>query len=106
MPRYDLREKSKIRCESILVAALKLASPPGGWSSLTLVGIAREAGCSHGLICHHFGSIAALRRKLVRTAIKQENFDVLTQALMAGDPEAKKMRPLLRQKAFARTLGA
>jgi AcrR family transcriptional regulator len=95
----------RVRCETILAAALKLASQPGGWNTLTLVKVAKEAHCTHGLICHHFGSAAALRRKLVRVAIKQENFDVLIQALTAGDPEAKKMRPLLRQKAFAHTLG-
>lgn len=94
----------RIRCELILSAALKLASEPGGWNKLTLVKIARECHCTHGLILHHFGSIDALKRKLVRTAIKQENFDVLIQALTADDPEAKRMRPLLRQKAFAHTL--
>lgn len=102
MPRLT----KKFRRELILAAALKLASVPGGWNSLTLVAIGKEAHCTHGLILHHFGSIAALRRTLVKIAIKQENFDVLIQALTAGDPEAKKMRPLLRQKAFAHTLGA
>lgn len=94
----------KVRCELILVSALRLASVPGGWNRLTLMGIAKEAHCTHGLILHYFGSISALRRKLVKAAIKQENFDVLVQALTAGDPEAKKMRPLLKQKAFAHTL--
>lgn len=96
----------KVRRELILVAALKVASVPGGWNTLTLVKVAKEAHCTHGLICHYFGSMAALRRKLVRTAIKQENFDVLVQAIAAGDPETKRMRPLLKQKAFAHTLGA
>lgn len=95
-----------VRCELILVAALKLASAPGGWNKLTLMSVAREAHCTHGLIFHHFGSMGALRRKMVHVAIKQENFDVLIQALVAGDPEAKRMRPLLKQKAFAHTLGA
>lgn len=96
----------RVRCELIITAALKLASRPGGWNSLTLVKIATEAHCTHGLVLHHFGSISALRRKLVRTAIKEENFDVLTQAIMAAEPEAMKMRPMLRQKAFSHTLGA
>ncbi len=97
MPRLT----PKIRCELILSHALKLASEPGGWSTLTLAKIANEVSCTHGLILHHFGSITALRRKLVKIAVKEENFDVLIQALMAGDPEAKRMEPLLRKKAFA-----
>lgn len=97
MPRLT----PKVRCELILTAGLKLASVPGGWNNLTLVKIATEAHCTHGLILHHFGSIDALRRKLVRISIKQENFDVLIQALTAADPEALRMKPLLRQKAFA-----
>jgi AcrR family transcriptional regulator len=102
MPRLKLIPR--VRMELILTAALQIASEPGGWNSLTLVKIAKQAHCTHGLVLHHFGSIAALRRKLVRTAIKQENFDVLTQALVAGDPEANRMKPLLRHKAFAHTL--
>lgn len=102
MPRLKLTPR--VRCELILTAALQLASEPGGWNALTLTKIAKQAHCTHGLVLHHFGSIAALRRKLVKTAIKQENFDVLTQALIANDPEANRMKPLLRQKAFAHTL--
>lgn len=102
MPRLKLTPR--VRMDLILTAALQIASKPGGWNSLTLTAIAKQAHCTHGLVLHHFGSIAALRRKLVKTAIKQENFDVLTQALVANDPEANRMKPLLRQKAFAHTL--
>lgn len=94
----------EVRCELILTIALRQAGEPGGWNNLTATKIAKEAHCTHGLICKYFGSMAALRRRLVRAAIKQENFDVLTQALIAADPEALKMRPMLRQKAFAHTL--
>lgn len=97
---------SKIRREIILVAAIHIASEPGGWNTLTLAKIAKHSHCTHGLISHYYGSISALRRALVHAAIKQENFDILIQALSAGDPEAKRMRPLLKQKAFAHTLGA
>lgn len=104
MPRLTLTPR--IRIEQMLAAALKIASKPGGWSALTLVGIAREAHCTHGLVIHYFGSLDALKRMLIKAAIKQENFDVLIQALVAGDPEAKRMKPLLRQKAFAHTLNS
>jgi AcrR family transcriptional regulator len=104
MPNKRQKLIPRVRMDLILTAALQLASEPGGWNNLTLVKIASKAHCTHGLVLHHFGSIAALRRKLVKTAISQENFDVLTQALVAGDPEANRMKPLLRQKAFAHTL--
>jgi AcrR family transcriptional regulator len=104
MPRLKLTPR--VRCDLIITAALELASEPGGWNQLTLVKIATKAHCTHGLILHHFKSMSALRRNLVRAAIKQENFEVLTQALMAADPEAMRMRPMLRQKAFAHTLNS
>jgi AcrR family transcriptional regulator len=102
MPRLKLTPR--VRCELIIAAALRLAARPGGWNNLTLVGIALEAECTHGLVLHHFGSMSALRRKLVKESIKQENYDVLTQAIAAGEPETHRMRPLLKQKAFAHTL--
>lgn len=96
----------KIRREMMIVAALRLASKPGGWMALTHEAIAKEAHCSYGLVHFHLGGISSVRSKLVKAAIKQENFDVLIQALTAGDPEAQKMRPLLRAKAFAHVAGA
>ena len=91
----------KIRREQILCAALRIAERPGGWAKLTITAIAQEARCSYGLVCFHLGSIGAIRRETVKAAIKNENFDALIQALIANDPEANRMKPLLKQKAFA-----
>jgi len=78
--------------EGILAAASKLASEPGGWSSLTRAGIAYEACCSPALVSHYCGSMAAVHRLLVKSAIKQENYDLLIQAVAAGHPETLKIR--------------
>jgi AcrR family transcriptional regulator len=102
MPRLT----SRVRCDLILSAALRLASEPGGWNSLTIAKVAIECHCTPGLIFHFFKSAKSLRSKVVRAAIKQENFDILIQALTAGDPEAKRMKPMLRNKAFAHTLNS
>src|ERR1700722_4989526 len=99
MPRVYM--KPRIRKQWILVAALDIAGRPGGWSELTAVGIAREAKCTPGLVFHYLGSIACINREVVKAAIKQELFDILIQALIANHPEAARMKPLLKQKAFA-----
>lgn len=104
MPQIRLTPRK--RRESIIVAALHLASSPGGWNRLTRAAIAERAGCSTGCVSLHLGSMQAVRRVLVRAAITQENLDVLIQALSAGDPAAERMKPMLRQKALAHLTGA
>lgn len=92
---------TRIGRDVILVAAIQLAEQPGGWVRLTRAAIAKRAHCSPGLVSAHLGSMESLKGKLVKVAIKQENFDILIQALMAQDREACKMRPLLKQKALS-----
>ena len=99
MPRLTLN--SAIRRDLLLVVALRLAGAPGGWTKLTRRAIAENSKCSEGLVSAHLGSMASIRSLLVKTAIKQENWDILIQALIANDPEAQRMRPLLKEKAFA-----
>ena len=104
MPRIRLTPRK--RRESIIVAALQLASNPGGWNRLTRAAIAERAGCSTGCVSLHLGSMDAIRSLLVRVSIKQEYFDVLIQALSAGHPAAERMKPMLRQKALSHLTGA
>lgn len=92
---------TRIGRDVILVAAIQIAEQPGGWVRLTRASIAKRAKCSPGLVSAHLGSMDSLRASLVRVSIKQENFDILIQALMAQNPEACKMRPLLKQKALS-----
>lgn len=104
MPRIRLTLRK--RRESIVVAAVHLASTPGGWSRLTRFAIAERAGCSTGCVSLHLGSMDAIRAMLVRVSIKQENFDILIQALSAGHPAAERIKPMLRQKALSHLTGA
>src|ERR1700744_1971065 len=78
------QQQVKKRKESIIAAALKLASQPGGWAKFTQASIASEAGCSYGLVSFPFGSIEAIRSLIVRAAIKRNNYAVLAQAMLAG----------------------
>lgn len=84
MPRKFNQQQVKKRKDSIIAAALAVASRPGGWTRLTANAIATEADCSYGLVSLYLGSMEALRATLVRAAIKRENYDVVAQAMMAG----------------------
>jgi len=101
-----IRLTPRKRRESIIVAALHLASAKGGWNRLTRAAIAEHAGCSTGCVSGHLGSMDSIRALLVKVAIKQENFDILIQALSAGHPAAEYMKPMLKQKALSHLTGA
>jgi hypothetical protein len=95
------RLKPKAREEIILIAAMRLARKPGGWSSLTRAGIALEAKCADSLVSQRLGSMDVIRRRLMKTAIKYEYFDLIAQGLAAGDPSARALSPILKHKAVA-----
>jgi AcrR family transcriptional regulator len=84
MPRKFNQQQVRKRKDSIIAAALKLASQPGGWVKLTATLIASEACCSYGLVALYLGSMDDLRTVLVRTAIKRGNYAVVAQAMLAG----------------------
>lgn len=84
MPRKFNQQQVRKRKDSIIAAALKLASQPGGWVKLTATVIACEAGCSYGLVALYLGSMDDLRSTLLRIAIKREKYAVVAQAMLAG----------------------
>ncbi len=94
------RDLKRARVAEITAVCVKLASKPGGWVKLTRASIAHEACYSPGLVSHYLGSMPAIFRLLVKTAIKTENFSILVQAIAAGHPETLKMCPKLRAKAL------
>lgn len=102
MPRKFNQQQVKKRKESIIAAALKLASQPGGWVKLTAALIASEACCSYGLVALYLGSMEDLRSTLVRTAIKRENYAVVAQAMLAGH----QVPACVRVKVVAHIAGA
>ena len=84
----------------ILTAALIVAGEPGGWSKLTRDAVAREAKCADGLVSKYFGTMTAMRRTIMRSAVLTENLSILAQGLAAGDKCAQKADEGLKRKAL------
>lgn len=95
-----MRFQPKVRRELILIAAVRLARKPGGWVSLTVRSIAKEARCSIGLVPNYFGSMDALRDTVMSTAIKYEYLDLIAQGIAHGDKQAVSLSPVLKHKAI------
>jgi AcrR family transcriptional regulator len=84
MRRVNQQQLRK-RKETIIDAAMRLATAPGGWSRLTRAAIALEASCSDALVSNYLGSMIDIRETLLKTAMKQENYAVIHQAWAAGE---------------------
>jgi len=97
-PKIDAREQ----VAKILQAALKLASNGGrSYNSLSRDDIARECGfASSSLITHHMGTMEALRRDIMREAIRVECLPVIAQGLVIRDRHARKAPDALKAKAL------
>lgn len=88
------------RKTEILTAAIKVASRPGGWSTLTREAVAREAQCTDGLVSRYFGTMISFRRTIMRHAIKVDNLPIIAQGLASGDKYAIKAAPELKARAL------
>ncbi len=100
-----MRLKATDRKEEILAAAVKLARQPGGYSRVTLVDIAKEAGCVHGLVLHYFGTATQMRRAVMSRAILIRDSAILAQGLAIGDAKARTADPALKREAAKHLLG-
>lgn len=89
----------------ILTAALAVAARPGGWSKLTRDAVAREAQCADGLVSKYFGTMTAMRRTIMRSAVLTENLSILAQGLAMGDVHAQKADESLKRKALETLAG-
>jgi hypothetical protein len=96
------RVNAKDRKKQILTAAVDLAQAEG-FHHITREGVAAAAGVSEGLVSKHFGTMAALRRAVMRAAINQEILEIVAQGLSIGDPCAIKAPDALKADA-ARSL--
>lgn len=99
--------KSKVAAskENIIVAALRVAAKPGGWSKLTREKVAIEAGCGEALVSKYFGTMVAFRRALMRAAIHQAVLPIVAQGLAAGDKCAQKAPDALKKSALSTLAG-
>lgn len=85
----------KDRTQQLLSVALHLAAREG-WANLTHSAVAKTAGVSNGLVVSRLGTMAALRRSVMRAAVAQGVVPVVAEGLAAGDKHARKADEALR----------
>lgn len=74
------QERKLARRRDILQAALGIAAQDG-LMRMRRAAIARQAGCANGSVNSAFGSMAALRREVVRAAVRGHSYPVIMEAL-------------------------
>jgi len=93
------RMKPDARKEEILAAALPLAVAHG-YAKVTRDQIAAAAKVSGPTLHYHFGTIAQLRRDLMRYAVRESCLRVIAQGILVRDPQAMKADVGLRRQAM------
>lgn len=93
-----MRLDPKKRTEELLDVALKLAEKHG-YPSLTRESIASEAQVSPALVTARLGTMDALRRSVMRQAIRRRCLRVVAEGLVARDKHALKADESLRLAA-------
>ena len=88
------------RTRELLGVALHLAAADG-WRALTRESIAQAAGVSPGLVSARLGTMEALRRSVMRAAVRERVVAVVTQGLALRDRQAMKADETLRALAAA-----
>lgn len=96
--------KHKDRTNHLISAALAVAARVG-YLTMTRDQIATEADCSPGLVSLHLGTMPAMRRLVMRAAVRQGALAVVAQGLAMRDPVALKADAGLRRDAVG-SLGA
>lgn len=94
-----VRLAAQEREAQILAAALTVAARQG-YPRFTLQQVADEAEVDKALPLHYFGTMAQLRRKVMRAAIRLEVLTIIAQGITMGDPHARKAPPELRTRAL------
>lgn len=91
-----MKTSTKERIAALLATALDLARRKG-WHSLTHESVATAAGVSPSLVKVRLGTIASLRRAVMREAVKQRCVRVVAQGLAVNDRAARAADYLLRR---------
>lgn len=92
------RVSPKLRREQILAAAVELAKTDG-YHKMTRDDIAKRAGVSTGLVTKYFSTMPALRRDVMRAAVRNNVAEVVAQGLANRCTHALKASPELKKQA-------
>jgi hypothetical protein len=89
--------KQPISALRILNAAMRVAEVRG-YQHTYKKHIAARLDCTMGMINHRWGTMVALRTAIVKTAILEENYKIMAQALAAEHPLMRLVSPRVRYK--------
>lgn len=92
------------RKAALLSAALSLAAK-SHYARITRDAIATEAAVSPGLVSKYLGTMPAMRRLVMRAAVKAGDLVVVGQGLAAGDRWARGAPEAVRRAAAERLAG-
>lgn len=93
------RLKPADRRRQIIAVSLGLAEI-GNYTQLTRNQITDAIGVAGAVLHQQFGTMAKLRRAIMRAAVTEERLLVIGQGLVANDPQAMKASPELRERAL------
>jgi AcrR family transcriptional regulator len=99
-----LRLQPKDRKELLLAAALEVAVSHG-YLFMTRDDIAKVAECSPTLVPRYLGTMATLRKVIMRRAIKDGNLAIIVQGLASKDPLCAKLPDDVKKAAAATLIG-
>jgi len=94
-----MRLKPADRRKQLIEAALNLAEGRD-YTRVTRNEIAAAAGVVGAVIHHQFGTMAKLRRAIMRAAVAEERLSIIGQGLVVRDPQAMKAPLELRTRAL------
>lgn len=97
-------KKGVVSKAAILEAALAVAVREG-FNKIRQLNVAQEAGFSGPAVQHHFGTMAKMRKEVMRYAVKKECLPVIAQGLSMGDAQANKAGPDLKKRALQQLAG-
>lgn len=97
MPRTRI-DSPRDRQMLILSAAAKLFREHG-YDHVTRERVAVAAGVAPALITHHFGTMVAFRRALMRYAVQHEILPIVAHGIVTRHPAAMKAPEELRRRA-------
>ncbi len=89
----------------VIVQAALTVAVKYGFLNLTQERVAKQAGCSYGIITLRCGTMTALRRDVMRAAVAAQCLPVIASGLAIKHPSALKAPKPLRDAAAA-TLSA